>query len=369
MISSLLGVIFVKHTYMQPSNLPNLPSGRVTLRKLAEMAATTPATVSRALSGKKGISAEFREKIQLLAQEHGYIPNQLARNMVSGSSTFVGFLAADLNNPFYISVFRILESLCRGADFSLLIADSERDSDLERLHITQFLRMNVRGIALFPVSDWNSESPIDHLKLLTNSGLPSVAFGQIKMRGISTVVTEEWLASANVVAQLRELGHRRFLFVTGNRELNVPALQRRRSILSAADGSIDIVDAEAAGWQDEVVRYATRTDRRPTAIIAVSDVLALQLYSPLMRAGLRVPEDVSLCAYGCNVWAQHIYPSLSLSEPDAEKQARLAFAILAEKIANPDVPDQHIMVPQVLRLRDSVSAPLRAYPVAHLIPR
>ncbi len=328
---------------------------KVTLRQIAKLVNTTPATVSRALSGKPGISEEFRQRIVRLADERGYIPNQLARNMVSGSSTFIGFVASDLNNPFYVAVFRVLENLCRAEDFSLLIADSERDPVLEQRHITQFLRMNVCGVALFPVADWDSGTPTEHLSMITNRKLPALALGHLHTPGISTVVTEEWSAATSVVAELKRLGHRRFLFVCGDRESNIQARMRRSAILSAtADGLVESIDSVGTGWELEVVEKVSRSSDPPTAIIAASDHLALQLYRPLKQAGILVPEDISLAAFGSNVWAPHVSPSLSLSEPNAEDQARLAFKTLMERIRNPETPDQHIVVPQTFHRRESI---------------
>lgn len=343
---------------MRRKGLRNSNPEKVTLRHIAELAGTTMATVSRALGGKPGISPAFRQSIVELAKQHGYIPNQLARNMVSGSSTFVGFLASDLNNPFYVAVFRILESMCRKEGLSLLIADSERDAALECQHITQFLRMNVRGIVFFPVSDWDSTASTEHLEIVRKRRLPAVALGNVHEPGISTVVTEEWRAATALVSELKRLGHRRFLLVCGAREGNVPARMRRSAITSIVpETMIEVIDSGEPGWETQVLHRVSGVGERPTAVIAVSDHLALHIYRPLLQAGIRVPEDVSVAAFGSNVWAPHIFPSLSLSEPNAEEQAKVAFTILTEKMSRPDTPDQHIVVPQTFHLRDSVAPP------------
>ncbi len=338
---------------------------RMTLRRLAELAGTTPATVSRALSGKPGISEKFRAKITALADERGYIPNQLARDMVSGSSTFVGFLASDLNNPFYVSVFRSLENLCRSCGLTLLIADSERDVALERQHLAQFSRMNVRGIILFPVVDWNADLHTDHWDSLVARRFPVVALGHLQMPGISTIISEEWQASAAIVGHLKKLGHRRFLVASGSSGANVPAKMRVGAILaSVPEGDAALIDSDLPGWEQTVVERLTAAGDRPTAVIGISDHLALKLYRPLLRAGLRIPEDVSLVGFGSNVWAPDIYPSLSLSEPDSAEHARIAFSVLVEKIEDPATPDRHIVIPQTLRSRDSMAPPMKRRQVA-----
>lgn len=348
-----------KFACMESKSVDERKSKRVTLRQLAEMANTTPASVSRALTGRPGISAIFREKIRKLADDHGYVPNQQARNMVSGSTTFIGFMASDITNPFYVMVFKILEDLCRQDGLSLLIADSKRSEELEWQNIRECQRLNTRGLVIFPVSDLDSNAKTDHLERLVRQGVPIVALGHLQMPGVSTVVNEEWIASTNVVKNLRELGHQRFLLVHRGGSVTVAAGMRISAIRSVIeDSSLEMIDSDDDQWQDSVFSAIKRCDERPTAIIAINDNIALQLYRPLLQKGIRIPEDVSLAAFGSTIWAPHIYPSLTLSEADATVQAKTAYRILKERVDDPNTADEHILIPQTFIVRESIGPPM-----------
>ncbi len=340
---------------MESKGVDRGKSNRMTLRQLAAMADTTPASISRALTGRPGISAGLRKKIRKLADEHGYVPNQQARNMVSGSTTFIGFMASDITNPFYVMVFKILEGLCRQDGLSLLIADSKRSEERELQNTRECQRLNTRGLVIFPVSDLDSNTQNGHLELLVKQGIPIVALGYLKMSGVSTVVTEEWIASTNIVKSLREVGHRRFLLVHPGASVSVAAGMRISAIRSViTEDLLEMIDSDETGWQDSAVSAITRNNDRPTAIIAINDNIALQLYRPLLQRGIRIPEDVSLAAFGSTIWAPHVYPSLTLSEADATVQAETAYRILKQRIADPETPDEHILIPQTFIARESI---------------
>jgi DNA-binding LacI/PurR family transcriptional regulator len=334
---------------------------RITIRELAEMAGTTYATVSRALSGKPGVSDRFREEIVQLAKKHHYVPNQLARTLQKGGSPFLGFLAADLTNFTYIGIFRQLEALCREKGFALLIADSEQRPELEREHLEYFLRMNVRGAFVFPVSDWQSNFSNEHFDTLLSNRIPIVAMGHISRPGISTVISEEKLNARKLIAELHALGHKRFLIVAQEDHGNIPATIRLKSMteaISALDGGhlTEVVQTGASlDWKGAVVRAIQRRNKRPTAIVTINENAALALYQPLAVAGIRIPEDVSLATCGSCNWIEEVAFPLTSSHINIESVATAAQSLLFEKMNNPDAPDEHLIIAQSILLKESVA--------------
>ncbi len=335
---------------------------RMTIQKLARMANTTSATVSRALSGKRGVS-ELTKKIVGLAKKHGYVPNQLARNLQKGGSQFLGFLAADLTNFTYVSIFRKLESLCRKRRFSLIIADSEQSPELEREHVDYFLRLNVRGVFVFPVSDWKSNVSNDHLDIFLRNGIPAVALGRISRPGISTVVSEEKISSKGLIAELQKLGHTNFLLLAYAVSGNIPAKIRIESMKEAVaeiPGGVltDVIKSlPSSDWKKLVVQAVQRRRNRPTAIVTITEHEALALYKPFAEAGVRIPEDISIAAFGSSSWISTWIEDFSLTACHVNEDAVVdaAMSLLFEKMENPSAPDKHLAIPQQIYLRNSVA--------------
>lgn len=333
---------------------------RITIRELAEMAGTTCTTVSRALRGKPRLSAKLREKIIRLAEEHNYVPNQFARSLQRGGSSFLGFLAADLMNFTYIGVFRQLEALCRESGYSLIIADSEQRPDLEREHVEYFLRQNVRGMFVFPVSDWKSHVSNEHLDIFIKNRIPVVALGHISRPGISTVVSEEKLTAGKLVGELRNLGHSRFLIVAHGVAGNIPAKIRLKSLTEAISaipgGSLtDVIKIAASpDWKTLVIRAVQRQRNRPTVIITINEHQALALYRPLAAAGIKIPEDISLATCGSGNWIEQIAFPLTCYHINIGSVVKAAKSLLFEKMDNPSLPDRHLVIPQEIHFQESV---------------
>jgi len=337
------------------------PKKRITIRELAIMAKTTPATVSRALSGKSGISDSFRQKISLLAKEYAYVPNQFARTLQKGGSPFLGFLAADLMNPSYISIFRHLEAICRKEGFTLIIADSEQSQKLEREHVDYFLRLNVQGMFVFPVSDWNSLVSNEHLQIFSRNQIPMVALGHISRPGISTVVSEEKHASKQLIVELMKLSHTHFLIVAHDVASNIQGKIRLKSMREAISANphgvlTDIIRKTASSvWKEQVIQAVTRAKKRPTAIVTINEYAALALYKPLVTANIRIPEDISLATCGTSNWLEDVAFPLTSCHVNIQEVARSAAALLFEKIANPFSIDRHVIIPQSIKIRESVA--------------
>lgn len=335
---------------------------RITIQKLARMARTTPATVSRALSGKRG-GTELTKKIIALAKKHNYVPNQLARNLQQGGSQFLGFLAADLTNFTYISIFRQLEARCRLKGLSLMIADSEQSPEMERQHVEYFLRMNVLGMFVFPVSDWKSHVSNAHLDTFLKNGIPTVALGRISRHGVSTVISEEKHSAAQLIAELENFGHTRFLIIAYEVSGNIPAKERLNGLTNAITdipGGVltDVIKSSpASDWKNLVLQAVRRKKNRPTAIVAVNERAALALYKPFADAGIRIPDDVSLAAFGSSTsvstWIEDL--SLTACHVDEAAIADTALSLLSEKMESPAAPDRHLNIPQQIILRSSVA--------------
>ncbi len=342
------------------SNDGNHRLKRITISELAKLAGKTPATVSRSLRGKTGVSGEVSQQILELASRYGYVPNQAARNLVKGQSQFIGFLASDLSNISYLHTFRMLEKGSRSHGYSLLIADSEQEPELEHQHTEYFLKLGVAGMFIFPVSDLRLTEQPRYFDLLKTHKVPAVAFGQVAIPRISTVISEEWLSACNLIATLAEFGHRNFVLVAEDVHFhNIPAKMRlgamQSAITSLPGGRIcDVIHFRSENWTQRVIDALRQKSAPPTAVVTINDLMALQLYLPLGQAGFAVPEQVSIAAFGNNDWAEFICPALTLSEADEVAVAKTGLSILMDKINDPDSPTKHLTIPQKISVRASL---------------
>lgn len=345
-------------------------STRITIAEIARIMGVTTATVSRALSGKKGVSDDIRQKIRDLAKRKNYQPNLLAQKLVQKRSHLIGFIGGDLTNPYYIYAFRQLEAGCRAKGYNVLLADSERDFAKESININYMLQNRVEGIILYPVSDWNGiqNVPENQYADLRRADCPVVALGDMGEERFDAIYSEEYSSSQKLVRYLKSLGHTRFCVIELDSANNRPArvrLQAFQEEIKFGVGpskksamSLTTIDAGLPGWEETVLRlFDAKTP--PTAILAVNAELALKLYRPLLTKGLSIPRDVSVAAIGRSPWAGEFIPGLTLSESDEETIITMAMDVLFRKISaeRQPTPPIRMEIHQKLAIRDSIAPP------------
>jgi len=335
----------------------------VTLEELARMANTSAATVSRVLNNKPGVNKKRRASIKKLAEQFGYHPNILARNLVMQRQDMLGFIASSLSNPAYIDFLHNIEASCRAQGYQVLIADSEQDVELEKQHINTMLEHRANGLLIFPVADEHQVAGYQHFLDLQLKKIPFVLIGENGGYNFDCVVSEEIESSSLLTRHLIELGHRRLGvvgFLPGNRctkgrfEGVVRALKDHAP---EAVATLRRADGEKEAWIPEVCSWFEK-EAPPTALITMNNGVALRLFRPLADMGLRIPRDVSMVTFEDEFWTELIQPSLTTSVPNNAEVARLAFFVLMERIKTPDAPPMSHFVPQTLIARESTAPAL-----------
>ena len=121
---------------------------RATLKDVARAVGVSEATVSRALRNNPQIADGTREMIAKAAADAGYVVNLGARNLANQKSMTLGLMVPDVTDPIHGEVVAEFESLATGSGYVVIIANSNRDPDQERLVIRTFSEYRVSGIAL-----------------------------------------------------------------------------------------------------------------------------------------------------------------------------------------------------------------------------
>ncbi len=346
----------------------------ISMDELARLSNTSVATVSRALSGKPGVSERKRGSIQALAQRLGYRPNQFARSLLSGSSNTVGFITANLKNAAHLSFVSYIESAVRNRGGQILIADSRQSIEREKENIEILLSHQANGLIIFPVYDMDSSVDIGHLLELQTQRVPIVIAGLIEGYGFDTVVSDEIDAGRRLANHLLELGHKRFGFIGANyarpsvagRIRGVAAALREAGLpvdpsfeahgLAGAQNrhvrQVASLHFPADDWIEQVLGWFDGPDA-PTALICLNPTFALRLIRSLKRRGLRIPGDISIVAFGEDLWCQHAETTLTTIAPNDEEVARLLYETLMRRIERPHAPPTVHLVSQLFNPRES----------------
>lgn len=328
----------------------------VKIDDLAAMANTSTATVSRALNNKPGVKDATRQRILTLADKLGYRPNRIARNLALQKSHVIGFIAADLFNPVYIDFFRHVQRGVEPLGYQVLILDSEQSVEKEKQNIEVLRQHQAEGLLIFPVHDWDTRTPVDHLVDLRLRKFPFVIVGAVKGQTFDSITTDEVGTARKLAKHLTDLGHRRIGFV-GFDPNNRCIAERYDGLHHAVrehGGTIatDHVVNLGEGWTDRVTEIL-RKPGRPTALVFVNDVCALLSHRPILELGLEIPRDLSVVTFDNGLWTRHLKPSLTATAESTAEVARVAMDFLLQRIEDPDGTLVQTRVSQDLIIRES----------------
>ncbi len=325
------------------------------MEDVAAGAGVSRSLVSLVMRGSPKVSEERRARVLEVAEELGYRPNVLARNLASARSGTIGITINDLHNPFFADVAVGLEQYLSEAGVSLLLNSGWRHEAGEHAAIEKFMDFRVDGIIL-------AGTRLDS-ELIVNAAsfIPIVAVGRdLSSDQIDTVNNDEFAGARLVVEHLVENGHQRICHLTGGTGAGAP--QRRLGYEQAMrdcglEDSISCIDGDFTEESGaEAAHKALQLDPAPTAIFASNDLMAIGALGVIEAAGLRAPQDISLVGYDNTMLASIRHISLSTVNQPRTEMGRLAGELLLERIEG-RTDARHEILPPELRLR-STSGPV-----------
>src|SRR5918997_42755 len=176
---------------------------RATIQDVAEAAAVSRSTASRALTGRGYVAPAVRERVRKAAQTLGYVPDALARNLRQQVSRSIGVLVSDLRNSFYADLASGISQQSRRRGYAMMLVDDNGSLDAELEAAEMFVALRVAGVILTPLS---AEVP----RYLARHHVPVIEVDRRFAEGAcDAVVVDSRSAAESVTADLLQLGHRR----------------------------------------------------------------------------------------------------------------------------------------------------------------
>jgi DNA-binding LacI/PurR family transcriptional regulator len=291
-------------------------------------------TVYRYLTGRS-VTRKTRQKIEGYLERTEYRPNLTARSLVFRKTRLIGLLVPSVSYSYYPEVVGALQKEIRARGYNLLLCVSEEDPTQERAELDLLLSMPVDGIIISPTSSAESES---NCRMLEKEKPPFVMFDRYfaSVRG-SYVTTNSFSASAGLVQHLVDLGHRRIAHIGGppSNSFAQGILRGYRSVLRGNGLPLDpeLVHTVAMDGSDCVPAFEkiVALPRRPSAIQAVNDPVAIELLKASRRCGVRIPEDMAIVGFSDSKMSSLLeVPLTTVREPTARMAATAVEVLFAQ---------------------------------------
>ena len=278
---------------MEPAATGNV----VTLKDVAAASGVSISTASRALDERTASRSAAAANVRKIAEELGYRRNSFASSLRRGETRTLGVLVPRLSDTVMALMFEELEKAASSRGYFAMVATSGDDPDDERSAAETLLDRNVDGLIL-ATARLDDELPrllrerrVAHALVLRTDGISPSALGDDEVGG--------YLA----VRHLIDLGHRDIAVVTGPAFTSTGTARLAGARRAMEEAGINPPDKWliAAGYGIENGYTAGETllaaDRRPTAIFAANDNIAMGVMAAAHRGGITIPDDLALVGY------------------------------------------------------------------------
>jgi LacI family transcriptional regulator len=338
---------------------------RPTQRDVARKAGVSRATVSYVVNGlTKGrvpISNETRLRVLKAVEELGYEPDTRAQSLRSGDTKTIGLIIPDIRNPHFWENADGVEQEAHAAGYHLLLSSMDLSAEYGEDIFKNLSGRRIDGLILMGSFIDSSEEAKKTLVGVLKRRLPIVEISDRPNvnHNVDSVVSDYCAVTVEAMTHLLSLQHRRIGLIYGVAmpELGVDRLHPYQECLQAAGLQVNqgliihcgptIEDGYQAGIQ------LLKGSERPTAIIAINDLLAMGVLRAAGDLGLHIPADLSLISYDDIPQAKYLIPRLTTASKDAVRLGREAVRLLLERIRDPGRPRQIIDIPARFIIRES----------------
>ncbi len=286
--------------------------GVMRLDEVARRARVSTATVSRVLNNTGLVKSTTRARVLKAIEDLRYSPNLLARSLAGGQSRSIGVIFSNIENPFFLDIYKAVEAGAHAAGYELVMANTDYDSERLVTSIRLMIGRRVAGLAAIVSEKMDAEL----IEELNRHRIPVVFYDVgISRRNIMNIRVDYRRGMGKLASYLYSLGHRRMGFV-GHHAALQPISERLSVLLEAAKRHADLqvetaADADSLEGGRRSVRTLLARSPRLTAIVCVNDLTAVGVLRELRERGLRVPEDVSVTGFDNVNLAQFCCPALT----------------------------------------------------------
>lgn len=323
-----------------------------TVRDVAAMAGVSISTVSRALSAPDLVNEVTRQRVINAARELDYRPNPAARGLRVGRTNNLGLLIPDLENPFFASVTKGVQSRARAAGYAVFVADSDEDPAQE-IELIANLATQVDGIILA------SPRATDQDIIDAVAGKTVVMLNR-EVGDIPSITIDNADGIAQAVTHLRALGHRTIAYASGPVH-SWSGEERRRGMAAVADEFPDLTVVELGNFRPYFSGGYPAADiavaSGATAVIAYNDLMALGIIDRLRQRGISVPDDISVIGFDDVPVASLVSPALTTVQIPLAGLGRRGVDLLVERLEGAVDVTTRSEVPVELIIRNSSSVP------------
>lgn len=330
-----------------------------TIIDIAKLSGYSKSTVSNVLRNEPFVKKSTKNKILKIINDIGYKPNEIARSLVlKKTSSFIGLIISDTTNPFFSEVTSGVEAEAKKNNHSIILCNTNYIEEEEKKYIDILIRNRVSGIILATATRNDK-----NVRYLLEIGYPLVLIArEVENTEANLVSVDNYQSAKMAVNYLIQKGHKSIAHFTVNEE--VLGLIRRIDGYKSSLKDNKITINESFILKNEMsieggyesAEKLLKLDKKPTAIFAADDTVAIGAMDCLFEKGYRIPDDFSIIGYdNIKLAGLKLINLTTIDQPKYEMGVK-AVQILFDKIKKGynNVPAKYILESRIIE-RGSVA--------------
>lgn len=333
----------------------------VTLKDIAQKLGLAISTVSMALNDNPAINENTRQLVKETAESMNYRPNLAARGLVKRKTHLIGLIIPDIHSSFYPSIIQGIEDYIGQYDYSLILCGSQAQSNKEEHYLNLLMEKRVDGIIIHPqntpLSDFFKER-------FTSINIPTICIleGWNELK-VPQIIVDNYVGARQAAEYLVELGHKKIALINGPKQLGIchareaglKDVLKEKNLTVPDEWNINTNFNFPCGCEAMKKILALGEDNRPTAIFVAADIMAIGAIQEARKAGLRIPDDISIIGFDGLFIGEISEISLTTMDQPKYKLGELAAEKLFALINGQEI-DNEVMYTDLI-VRGSTAAP------------
>jgi len=308
---------------------------KYTIKDIAKEAGVSVSTVSRVLNDKKYVDESTKNKVLKVIDKYNFEPSNIARSMITRNTKTIGLVIPDLTNPFFAETSKTIVNVAKELNYSTIICDIDDRPGFSHEDYIEFLKnRNVDGIIFGSVK--RQEPSVEDL---ITEEIPYITYHRkIDNENSNYIVNDDILGVYRAVEYLVDTNHENIVFISGPENLSTGKNRLNGFIKATKELNLEI-DKDSIYYGDfleskawDITEQIINKSKRPTAILAANDLMALAALDCCIKNNVSVPEDISIMGYDDIKFSSHRRINLSTVSVKPKKMAEKATKYLINEL-------------------------------------
>ena len=331
----------------------------VTIKDVAKQAGVSISTVSRVINNSKPVTDEVKQRVLEVIRRTGYIPNPLARSLVTKKSQLIGVIVPEVSDSFVNEMLDGIEEVAKMYDYEILLANTYSDKEQEMKSLNLLRAKQIEGIVMI-----SNKIDNDHIEYINSLSIPATYISKTAREyDINSVDISNKNATYDMTKYLIDKGHKEIAFIMTSKDKTI--LERER--LSGYEKAIiennlkldeKLIRYAGIEYEDGYESMMELLDENivPQAVFVTGDEAAIGAINALNDRGYSVPDDVSVAGFSDVKIARIYRPKLTTVHQPLYDIGAVAIRMVIKLINNESLDEKKVELPYRIIERESVKS-------------